>query len=76
MRTRTEDRQPAEADYSYRARGFPDDGKPKLKGTQLAIDEWVEENPKAKNVTPQRVIDLSFLPLVNLLERFGVNLSA
>ena len=62
MRTRTDDRQPAEADYSYRARGFPDDGKPTLKGIQLANDGLVNENPKAKNVTPPQVIDLSYLP--------------
>jgi hypothetical protein len=43
-------------------RAFPDDGKPTLKGIQLAIDELAKENPKAKLVTPQQVIDLSFLP--------------
>jgi NitT/TauT family transport system substrate-binding protein len=59
---RTDDRQLAEADYSYRARAFPDDGKPTLKGIQLAIDELAKENPKAKSVTPQQVIDLSYLP--------------
>ncbi|HEX6770184.1 MAG TPA: ABC transporter substrate-binding protein, partial [Candidatus Binatia bacterium] len=59
---RTDDRQLAEADYNFRARAFPDDGKPTLKGIQLAIDELVKENPKAKAVTPQQVIDLSFLP--------------
>ena len=59
---RTDDRQLAEADYNFRARAFPDDGKPTLKGIQLAIDELVKENPKAKTVTPQQVIDLSFLP--------------
>lgn len=59
---RTDDRQLAEADYNFRARAFPDDGKPTLKGIQLAIDELGKENPKAKNVTPQQVIDLSFLP--------------
>ena len=59
---RTEDRQIAEADYVFRARAFPDDGKPTLKGIQLAIDELVKETPKAKGVTPQQVIDLSFLP--------------
>lgn len=59
---RTEDRQLAEADYNYRARAFPDDGKPTLKGIQLAIDELAKENLKAKNVTPQQVIDLSYLP--------------
>jgi len=59
---RTDDRQLAEADYNFRARAFPDDGKPTLKGIQLAIDELAKENPKAKNVTPQQVIDLNFLP--------------
>lgn len=59
---RTDDRQLAEADYNFRARAFPDDGKPTLKGIQLAIDELVKENPKAKTVTPQQVIDLSFVP--------------
>jgi NitT/TauT family transport system substrate-binding protein len=59
---RTDDRQLAETDYNYRARAFPDDAKPTLKGIPLAIDELVKENPKAKNVTPQQVIDLSFLP--------------
>lgn len=59
---RTDDRQLAEADYNFRARAFPDDGKPTLKGIQLAIDELAKENPKAKNVTPQQVIDLSYLP--------------
>ncbi|MGH9821236.1 MAG: ABC transporter substrate-binding protein [Pyrinomonadaceae bacterium] len=59
---RTDDRQLAETDYNYRAKSLPDDAKPTLKGIQLAIDELVKENPKAKNVTPQQVIDLSFLP--------------
>lgn len=59
---RTDDRLLAEADYNFRARAFPDDGKPTLKGIQLAIDELVKENPKAKTVAPQQVIDLSFLP--------------
>ena len=43
-------------------RAFPDNGKPTLKGIQLAIDELAKENPKAKNVTPQQAIDLSLLP--------------
>ncbi len=59
---RTDDRQLAEADYNFRARACPDDGKPTLKGIQLAIDELAKENSKAKNVTPQPVIDLSYLP--------------
>ena len=59
---RTDDRQIAETDYSYRARALPDDGKPTIKGMQWAIDEMAKENPKAKSVTPEQVIDLSFLP--------------
>jgi NitT/TauT family transport system substrate-binding protein len=59
---RTDDRQIAETDYSYRARALPDDGKPTFKGMQWAIDEMAKENPKARGVTPEQVIDLSFLP--------------
>ncbi len=59
---KTDDRQLAETDYNTRSRALPDDGKPTLKGLQLAIDELAKENPKAKNVTPQQLIDLSFLP--------------
>jgi ABC-type nitrate/sulfonate/bicarbonate transport system substrate-binding protein len=59
---RTDDRQLAEADYNYRARAFPDDAKPTLKGIQLAIDELAKETAKARSVTPQQVIDLSYLP--------------
>ena len=59
---KTDDRQLAESDYNIRARALPEDGKPTLKGLQLAIDELAKENPKAKNITPQQLIDLSFLP--------------
>lgn len=59
---RTDDRQIAEADYDYRARALPDDGKPTFKGMQWAIDEMAKENSKAKTVRPEQVIDLSFLP--------------
>lgn len=59
---RTDDRPLAETDYNTRSRALPDDGKPTLKGLQLAIDELAKENPRAKNITPQQLIDLSFLP--------------
>ena len=59
---RTDDRQIAETDYSYRARALPDDGRPTFKGMQWAIDEMAKENPKARGVTPEQVIDLNFLP--------------
>ncbi len=59
---RTDDRQLAQADYNGRSRALPDDGKPTLKGLQFAIDELVKENPKARGITPQQLIDLRFLP--------------
>ncbi len=59
---RTDDRQIAEADYNYRARALPDDGKPTFKGMQWAINEMAKEIPKARSVTPQQVIDLTYLP--------------
>lgn len=59
---KTDDRQLAETDYTVRSRALPDDGKPTLKGLQLAIDELGKENPKAKDIVPQQLIDLSFLP--------------
>jgi ABC-type nitrate/sulfonate/bicarbonate transport system substrate-binding protein len=59
---KTDDRQSAETDYNTRSRALPDDGKPTLKGLQLAIDELGKDNPKARNIAPQQLIDLSFLP--------------
>jgi ABC-type nitrate/sulfonate/bicarbonate transport system substrate-binding protein len=59
---RTDDRSLAEMDYDTRSRALPDDGKPTLKGLQLAIDELSKENPKAKNIAPRQLIDLNFLP--------------
>ncbi len=59
---RTGDRSLAESDYDTRSRALPDDGRPTLKGLQLAIDELAKENPKAKNIAPRQLIDLNFLP--------------
>jgi ABC-type nitrate/sulfonate/bicarbonate transport system substrate-binding protein len=61
-RLRTTDRTIGEFDYNQRARSLPDDGKPSLKGMQLALDDIAKDNPKAKNLTVQQLIDLSFLP--------------
>ena len=58
---RTNDRQIAEFDYSQRARALPDDGKPTIKGMQLALDDIAKDNPKAKSLTVQQLIDSSFL---------------
>ena len=61
-RLRTTDRTIGEFDYNQRARSLPDDGRPTLKGMQLALDDIAKDNPKAKNLTVQQLIDLSFLP--------------
>ena len=61
-RLRTNDRAIAEFDYNQRVRALPDDGKPTIKGMQLALDDIAKDNPKAKNLTVQQLIDLSFLP--------------
>jgi ABC-type nitrate/sulfonate/bicarbonate transport system substrate-binding protein len=58
---RTNDRQIAEFDYTQRARALPDDGKPTLKGMQLALDDIAKGNPKAKSLTVQQLIDSSFI---------------
>jgi len=61
-RLRTNDRAIGEFDYNQRARSLPDDGKPSIKGMQLALDDIAKDNPKAKNLTVPQLIDLSFLP--------------
>ena len=61
-RLRTNDRAIAEFDYNQRARSLPDDGKPSIKGMQLALDDIAKDNPKAKSLTVQQLIDTSFLP--------------
>jgi NitT/TauT family transport system substrate-binding protein len=59
---RTSDRSIGEFDYNQRARALPDDARPSIKGMQLALDDIVKDNPKAKNLTVQQLVDLSFLP--------------
>jgi ABC-type nitrate/sulfonate/bicarbonate transport system substrate-binding protein len=59
---RTNDRQIAEFDYAQRARALPDDGKPTVKGMQLALDDIAKDNPKAKSLTLNQLVDLSFIP--------------
>lgn len=61
-RLRTTDRSIAEFDHAQRARAMPDDGKPSIKGMQLALDDIAKDNPKARNLTVQQLIDVSFLP--------------
>lgn len=56
------DRQIGETVYNNALRSTPDDGRPTLKGMELALDMLVKENPKAKNIVLQQVVDARFLP--------------
>ncbi|MSP40446.1 MAG: ABC transporter substrate-binding protein [Deltaproteobacteria bacterium] len=59
---RTNDREIAEFDYNLRVRALPDDGKPTLKGLQVALDDIAKDNPKAKSLSVAQLIDTNFLP--------------
>ncbi len=59
---KSDDRQIGEFSYDYRVKILPRDGKPTFKGMQLVLDAAAEDDPKAKSLNPQQLIDLSFLP--------------
>jgi ABC-type nitrate/sulfonate/bicarbonate transport system substrate-binding protein len=52
----------AEADVKVRAAALPDDGRPTVKGLQLALEDIAETDPKAKTIKVNEVMDLNFLP--------------
>ena len=56
------DRQMGEAVYENSLRATPDDGKPTLKGMEVVIDAAAKENPKAKGLTVQQLVDLRYIP--------------
>jgi NitT/TauT family transport system substrate-binding protein len=56
------DRQMGEVVYEGSLRATPDDGKPTLKGMEVVIDAAAKENPKAKALTVQQLIDLRYIP--------------
>ena len=56
------ERQMAEVVYDGSLRATPDDGKPTLKGMEVVLDAAGKENPKAKNITVQQLLDLRFIP--------------
>lgn len=62
FRTKLPDRQMAEAVYDNSLRSTPDDGKPTLKGMEVVIDGVAKENPKAKSVAVQQIVDLRYVP--------------
>jgi NitT/TauT family transport system substrate-binding protein len=55
------ERQMAEVVYDGSLRATPDDGKPTLKGMEVVLDAAAKENPKAKSLTVQQLMDLRFL---------------
>ncbi|HEY7167285.1 MAG TPA: ABC transporter substrate-binding protein [Candidatus Binatia bacterium] len=56
------DPQIGELGFDVRLKSLPPDGKPTLKGIQLCLDDAAEDDPKAKLIGAQSLIDLSFLP--------------
>jgi len=56
------DRQMGEVVYEGSLRATPDDGKPTLKGMEIVIDAAAKENPKAKGLTVQQLVDLRYIP--------------
>jgi hypothetical protein len=56
------DRQMGETVYDNSLRATPDDGKPTLKGMEVVIDAAAKENPKAKGLTVQQLVDLRYIP--------------
>ena len=60
--SRLEDRQIAERAYDGYMRSLPDDGRPTLKGLKLVLEAAAKENPRAKGLTVQQLLDLRFLP--------------
>ena len=56
------ERQMAEVVYDGSLRATPDDGKPTLKGMEVVLDAARKENPKAKSLAVQQLLDLKFLP--------------
>ena len=56
------ERQMAEVVYEGSLRATPDNGKPTLKGMEIVLDAAAKENPKAKTMTVQQLLDLTFIP--------------
>jgi hypothetical protein len=59
---KVDDRQIGEIGFDVRLKSLPPDGKPTVKGIQLCLDDAAEDDPKAKSMIAQSLIDLSFIP--------------
>ena len=58
--TKLPDRQMTETIYDGSLRATPDDGKPTFKGMEVVLDAAAKENPKAKAMTVQQLVDLRY----------------
>jgi NitT/TauT family transport system substrate-binding protein len=56
------ERQMAEVVYDGSLRATPDDGRPTVRGMEVVLEAAGKENPKAKFLTVQQLLDLRFLP--------------
>jgi NitT/TauT family transport system substrate-binding protein len=56
------DRQMGEVVYDGSLRATPDDGRPTIKGMEVVLDAAAKENPKAKGLTVQQIVDLRYIP--------------
>jgi NitT/TauT family transport system substrate-binding protein len=56
------DRATAEKVYAGNLPALPDDGRPTLKGLEVVLEATAKEDPKAKSLTVQQLLDLRFLP--------------
>lgn len=54
------DRQMGELVYDGSLRSIPDDGRPTQKGMEVVLDAAAKENPKAKALTVQQIVDLRY----------------
>ena len=56
------ERQMAETVFDGSLRATPDDGRPTIKGIEVVLDDAAKENPKAKGLTIQQIVDLRYIP--------------
>ena len=56
------ERQMAETVYEVSVRSTPDDAKPTIRGVEAMLDAAAKENPKAKGLTVQQLLDLRYIP--------------
>jgi predicted solute-binding protein len=59
--SRLSDRQIGETVYETSLKSLPDDGRPTLRGMEVVLEAAAKENPKARSLAVQQIVDLRFL---------------